>query len=269
MTQTSSWAPVSFDISDLELRLNHQFVNRFETLRKESGYRDLHDAALGELAEATGIDYQTLRTARNLRNAIAHGDNVNRDTLRKINDALTDSSTSLPASRSVVAPTHSERAFRIHAWLDDELEQQMIANGFVSVGGNEIGDLADISDAEQIRQQIETSMTDRSQRAVAIFVGYWRRFLWEASNGDFVVLPMRDRTVAIGVFTSGYHYVETADQHTRHRRNVHWLAIAVPLSTFADAERKVIQGRHTIQEFRDPNSTEQLSAIASRHAPTR
>jgi len=248
-------------VSDDDLRLNHEFVTAFETLRKRHGYREMSDAALRDIADQTGVPYATLRTARHLRNAIAHADPVNRRTLTDLYVVLSgivDESpkmTTLPKAEPVSKPP--TRAFRLHAWLDADLEEQMLANGFVSVGGEEIGDLSGIHDPEAIRRITRVTVADRSDRAIALFVGYWRRFLWEAEVGDLVVLPLRDRTVAIGVLVGPYHFVATAEPHARHRRAVSWEAV-VPRDDFDPDLVTTLNGQHTVQEFKAPNAVERL-----------
>lgn len=251
-------------ISDEQLRQNHEFVTAFETLRKRYGHREMSDLAVRQVAEAVGLQYETLRVARHLRNALAHDDPVNRDTLaeyqRLLNGAL-DQPAGAPAERddTVRAGVH---AYRLHAWRDAELERAMIANGFVSIGGEEIADLTAVIDPEEIRDWLTESMPDRSPRAIALFVGYWRRFLWEAAAGDLVVLPTRTRDVAIGEFVGPYHYVASADPHARHRRAVSWIATDVGRDTFGADLLKTLNGQHTVQEFSSPSATTRLRSLA-------
>jgi hypothetical protein len=67
-----------FAITEQALRDSYVFVSRFEALREQFGYREMHDQALREIASATGVDYEVLRLARHVRNALAHADPVNR-----------------------------------------------------------------------------------------------------------------------------------------------------------------------------------------------
>ena len=158
----------------------------------------------------------------------------------------------LPRASAHVVPsrTNDAHAYRVHAWRDPQLEREMIANGFVSIGGNEIGDLTGVTDAETIRDWLTESMLDRSPRAISLFVGYWRRFLWEAEPGDLVVLPTRTRDVAIGEFVGPYHFVRSAEPHARHRRAVSWIASAVDRDAFDADLVTTLNGQHTVQEFK-------------------
>ncbi len=259
----------SLAITDHELRANHEFVSAFEQLRRQFNLRDMHDSALQHIAAETGIDYLALRTARSLRNAIAHDDKVNRDTLERHLAILTGRTTNTPASAqspstqsgsagpdpSVSAARSGpergsagpSRAFRIHAWRNAALEASMLANGFVSVGGSEIGDLTNVTDPDQISAALTASMTDRTPTAIRLFVGYWRRFLWDAEVGDIVLLPTQTQGVAIGTFASPYFYVPAAAEHARHRRQVDWRRTGLDRNTFSSEVQRVLSGRHTIQ----------------------
>jgi hypothetical protein len=136
--------------TDGELRMNHQFVLAFETLRKEHRHREMHDVALRQVAKATGLEYETLRVARSLRNALAHGEAVNRQSLERHLEILRATLGPKEATRLTFEENdigdRPVRAYRVHAWQDPQLEQEVITNGFVSIGGAEIGDLTGIDD---------------------------------------------------------------------------------------------------------------------------
>ncbi len=252
-------------ISDEELRLNHNFVMAFESLRKRHGFREMSNPALEEISGASGLPYQTLRTCRHLRNALAHGDPVNRDTLAKHYALLTAGTDQrlAPAAirRQPVDGPDEVKAFRVHAWQDESLETEMLANGFVSVGDDELGDLAGVSDIEQIRALLVDAFPDRTG-AIGIFTGYWRRFLFDAAAGDLIVLPTRSRGVAIGEFVGPYHYVADARIRARHRRAVSWDATDLDREAFGDDFQKVLSGRHTIQDIKVSNAVDRLRSLA-------
>ena len=243
-------------ITDSDLRINYDFVTRFETLRKRHGFREMGDLALQELADEYGVPFETVRLWRHLRNALAHGDRVNSatliDELQRLR-LLTDHDPPLePRTANQTQPppetAQPSRAFRIHAWTDDRLEQEMLANGFISIGGAEIGDLTRVHDREAIRATLTHTMPERSARAIALFVGYWTRFLWEAQEGDLVALPLRDRTVALGELAGPYHFVADPDSRARHRRSIAWAA-RVDRDLLGTEAIKVLNSQHTVQEF--------------------
>ncbi len=137
----------------------------------------------------------------------------------------------------------------------------MLANGFVSMGGAEIGDLSHVDDAEYIRAELTESMRDRSSGAIGQFVGYWRRFLWEAQVGDLIVLPTRARTIAIGSFVGRYHFVANAEEHARHRRAVSWDSTSVPQSRIGKDLLRTIHNKNTFLEFKASNAPLRLRAL--------
>jgi restriction system protein len=163
--------------------------------------------------------------------------------------------------KSTSPPPAGVSAYRLHAWLDAEFEQEEIANGFVAIGGSEIGDLTGLDDPEAVRAILTESMPDRTQRAIAIFVGYWRRFRWEAAPGDLVVLPTRDHNVAIGEIVGPYHYVSDAEPRARHRRAVSWNAEVVPKDAFGPDLLKTLNGQHTVQDFKVTDAIDRLRAL--------
>lgn len=251
--------------TDFELRTNHEFVIAFETIRKEHGHREMHDMALREIADATGVAYETLRISRHLRNALAHGEVVNRDNLERHLGILRQV---LRTEEPGPSPAYQDdgdsdpvQAYRVHAWKDPRLEKEMLANGFVSIGGSEIGDLTGVDDPEIIRAWLTESMPDHTRRAISLFVGYWRRFL-EAEAGDLVVLPTRDRRVSIGEFVGPYHYVVDADPRARHRRPVSWIKLSVERDVFDPDLISVLNGQHTVQDFKAPDAVARLRRIS-------
>jgi hypothetical protein len=172
-----------------------------------------------------------------LRNAVAHADYVDRNKLRELTRAL--AAIDLEESEPVLAmgppsvdylksyDAASRRlevlgggAFRVHAWRDEPLEQEMIANGFVAIGGSEVDDLTRVSGDEEVRRLL---------------------------------------TESIGP----YHYVDHVDPHARHRRAVSWDAINVDRDAFGTDLRKVLSGRHTIQDIKTSDAVRRLRALVS------
>lgn len=248
-------------ITDTELRLHHDFVHAFETLRKRYGHREMSDAALRDVAEHTGLLYETLRIARHLRNAITHDDPVNGDTVRKYLDKLAKAAGTRTPPPTTPRPSEVS-AYRVHAWKDPRFEQEEIANGYVALSADEIGDLTGVTDPEVIRALLTKALPEKPDKAINLFVGYWRRFLWEATPGDLVVLPTCDHNVAIGEFVGPHFYVPAADPRARHRREVSWTAEAIGRDAFGPDLLVTLNGHHTIQDFKAPDAVARLRALA-------
>ncbi len=253
----------TYPITDAELRANHEFVVAYDTLRRRFGVGEMSDGALREIAQHTGLLYETLRVMRHLRNGLAHPQGpVNREAIDKYHRKLVEVVGAINTTPAVaVAAASDVSAFRIHAWKDPQFEQEEIANGFVAMGGEEIGDLSWVEDPEVIRAKLTQSMPDRSTQAIGIFVGYWRRFLWEAATGDLVALPTRGRDVAIGEFVGPYGYVGTAKPRARHRRAVSWDTKVVTRDAFGPDLLNTLSGMATILQFKAPNAASRLRAL--------
>lgn len=189
--------------------------------------------------------------------------------LAKVRVDLTPPVTELPApSVGVIKGDASlpsdagTRAYRVHAWKDRALERKMLDEGFISVGGKELGDLSQVRHAEAIRSLLEASMPEKHSLAIAIYVGYWRRFLWEAEVGDVVVLGTRDRKVAIGKFAGAYSYVASGDERARHRRPVMWMRVGIDRSSLGPDLLKTMNSQHTVQNFKADDAAARLRALA-------
>ncbi len=86
------------------------------------------DDALREIAAVTDSSFEDLRGARHLRNALAHGEIVNRVSLMKYQLVLAKALGEQPVTEPAEAGPSREHAYPLHAWLDPRLEQEMLAN---------------------------------------------------------------------------------------------------------------------------------------------
>lgn len=260
-------------IGEEELRQNYHFVSRFEQLRKHFGFNEMDNAALVAIAEALAVPVETLRIFRHLRNALAHDDPVNRETLLRYLDRLTSVTRDLGGSTegdameaAPIAPERSDererRAFRLRAWGDPALEQLALANGFVSIGGDEMAqDVANMTLAE-IREVLRTTKPN-NESTIGRWVAYWRRFRDEARTGDVIALSTDEDDFAVGEFVGDYHYVPHAQPVARHRRAVDWRATGIPRGDVGDDLRRTLVARGTILEFKPPDAARRLLRIAA------
>lgn len=152
------------------------------------------------------------------------------------------------------------RAFRVRAWKDEELEREMIADGFIGIGGSGLDDLSGYA-REELRELLTEKMVGTSTRGIGLYLGYWTRFLWEAQVDDLVVLPRRDRSVAVGAFAGEYVYAPAADDRIRHRRPVAWLA-SIGRDELSRASLNRLSSQHTVQEFNNPGAVAELERLA-------
>lgn len=116
--------------------------------------------------------------------------------------------------------------WRVRVHDDPALQQTMLDAGVVAIGGSEIGDLSARQSDGEIARRLRAAMPGRSERAITTFVRYWRQFLNEMVAGDYVLVPLAGRRVAIGEVVGPYAFRGDAERpELRHTRPVDWLAV--------------------------------------------
>jgi hypothetical protein len=159
-----------------------------------------------------------------------------------------------------------DRAVRLRAWGDALLEDQMVREGFVSIGGDEVGDMSEWPGRDTLARTLAAVLPDRDPQAIQLFCTYWDRFVRFLRVGDLVVVPSsKARTLAIGEITGGYeHHPVDSDPRTHHRRPVHWLATTVSRDDLPADIRRAVNAPGTIGAIRAPDSASRLRAFAPR-----
>src|SRR5262249_23088977 len=131
-----------------------------------------------------------------------------------------------------------------------------------AIGGNEIGDVGNLSD-EEVGRLLTEAMPDKSEAAIKVFVGYWKLFRG-ALVGDLVVLPTRNQRVAIGELVGPYFYFSgDVDDRARHRREVSWIARNIDRNAFHEDLRRRLGLPSTIIELKGEGAVERLRTLAS------
>lgn len=111
-----------------------------------------------------------------------------------------------------------------------ERDQWCLANGVAGGGWHEWGDLTDTPSKEAMRTIVDQVKPDAKPGARA----GWASQLWallHIAPGDLVIMPMKTtKTLALGICTQPYHYVDGPDPTKRHRIGVDWKRDDVPRS---------------------------------------
>ena len=117
---------------------------------------------------------------------------------------------------------------------NDSLTSELVDEGFISVGWDDLPDLSSIPDGrEGLKFALSDLSPDAKVRSIAGQAGVLVRFRDEMRAGDVVVAPYKpDSTINIGVITSDYYYDAQAPTH-RHRRRVEWKEIGLPRTVFS------------------------------------
>lgn len=127
----------------------------------------------------------------------------------------------------------AEQIWGIH---NDTLTHELVDDGFVSVGWDEIGDLTRVRQGRDgIKKALSVKHPDAKPRSIASQAGVLYRFVHEIAIGDIVVAPYKpDSTINIGIVDSAYYYDADAPTH-RHRRRVRWVKTGLPRAVFTQS----------------------------------
>lgn len=125
-------------------------------------------------------------------------------------------------------------ATRLWGIHNDHPELDLVGNGFVSIGWDELGDLDRLApNRDAFKDAIRGAYPDSKEGAVPVAAGVVYRFVHQIEVGDLVVHPHKpDSTLAFGRITSEYRHDPAAELH-QHRRDVKWLDSGVPRQTFS------------------------------------
>ena len=116
---------------------------------------------------------------------------------------------------------------------NDALGAELVTNGFISIGWDEIGDVRAIGrDRSTLREAVARTYPGGKPGAFPVWAGVLHRFAYELQVGDLVVAPYKpDSTINFGRIVGGYEYVPEARTH-RPRRRVEWLKTGVARGLF-------------------------------------
>jgi restriction system protein len=134
---------------------------------------------------------------------------------------------------------------------NDEPDLDLLGEGFVSVGWDEIGDLREcgrVKDA--LKQLLAVRYPQAKAGAIPVWAGVLRRFAFEMQVGDYVISPQKaDSTVSFGRVSGEYYYDGAGNHH--HRRRVEWLRTGVPRATFSQSARYEIGSAVTLFQVKN------------------
>lgn len=119
---------------------------------------------------------------------------------------------------------------------NDTLTTELVEEGFVSLGWDEVEDLDLIHNGrEGIKEELSRVLPDEQHKAIPVWAGVLYRFRDEIKVGDIVVAPFKpDSTINIGVIMGEYYYDAAAPTH-RHRRAVQWKKIGLSRTIFTQS----------------------------------
>lgn len=151
---------------------------------------------------------------------------------------------------------------------NDHPELDLVGNGFVGIGWDDIGDLSEIgSDKETLKKRIADARPHAKPGAIPVWAGVLLRFRFDMQPGDLVVYPYKpDSTLNFGRIVGDYYYDSSAPMH-RNRRKVDWLKTGVPRAEFSKSARYEVGSAVTL--FRVKNHDKEfIDFVEGGVAPT-
>lgn len=134
---------------------------------------------------------------------------------------------------------------------NNQPQLDLVGNGFISIGWEELGDLTVIGDDKSLMQsRVAQTFPSMKPRAVPHAAGVLLKFAFRMHPGDLVVYPYKpDSTLNFGRITGPYYYDANAPLH-RNRRPVEWLRTGVPRTDFVQAARNEVGSAMTLFEVK-------------------
>lgn len=117
---------------------------------------------------------------------------------------------------------------------NDESSLDLVQEGFVSIGWEELGDLSAMpTDRESLKLRLAATYPTAKPGAIPVWAGVLSRFIHEMEVGVYIVSPSKaDRTINFGVVEGDFYVEDGAEVHPN-RRKVKWIQTGVPRDTFS------------------------------------
>jgi restriction system protein len=130
---------------------------------------------------------------------------------------------------------------------NNQPQLDFVANEFIAIGWDELGDLKLVGDDKQVMQsRVAKTFSDLKPGAVPNAAGVLLKFAFRMKPGDLVVSPYKpDSTLNFGRITGDYYHDATAELH-RNRRPVKWLKTGIPRTDFPPAARNEVGSAMTL-----------------------
>jgi restriction system protein len=124
-------------------------------------------------------------------------------------------------------------AWQVRAGRHGERDQESLAEGLAIAGWGGVPALGRFGSKEALKEGLREHYPERSTYVIGNWAGQLWRFSREMSEGDLVVMPLKNvRQFAIGEVTGSYHYRPGSTSEFRHARPVRWLRTDVDPGEF-------------------------------------
>lgn len=150
----------------------------------------------------------------------------------------------------------------VRAGADGDRESAALREGLVLAGWPEVGDLTDVSTWDDLGSVLAVAYPHENPRVLSNWRGQLWRFRTVISEGDYVVLPRKDKLLAIGRVVGPYEYAPSAPSSMRHRRKVEWLTRDLPRENANADLRATLGSLLTVSELRRFDAANRIAELA-------
>lgn len=151
--------------------------------------------------------------------------------------------------------SHAEpKVWGIHAGDSGEADA-LFLRGFVALDGAIMGDLAAIPDEPAaFKQRARCVYPDDAEKSIEQWAGQWRRFVYEAHEGDWIAYKSKHTgVVRIGRLSGPYSFEPQPDLDHAHQRPVQWVGSCNVTTMPPDLQRAVARpnGFYELTDYKD------------------
>jgi restriction system protein len=155
-------------------------------------------------------------------------------------------------------------AWQVRAGRQGERDQEALAEGLAIVGWGGVPALGRFDDKEALKAGLREHYPQRSTYVIGNWAGQLWRFYREMSEGDLVVMPLKNvRQFAIGEVTGSYHYRPDATPDCRHARPVRWLRTGIDPGEFGPDLRSSLGSLLTVCRLSRHEAARRIGDIAA------
>ena len=148
-----------------------------------------------------------------------------------------------------------KKVWAVRAGRYGEREEACIAENIAIAGWPELNEELPASQGSSaIRRILERTYEGESKRVLGNWEGQLDRFVNEMRAGDYLIMPRKGGTIAVGIVAGeddpevkgGYHFRSEAKPGYQHVRGVKWCVDDIPRSHLADDLRNSYSDRKSV-----------------------
>ncbi|MEV0282165.1 CBS domain-containing protein [Streptomyces sp. NPDC050610] len=153
------------------------------------------------------------------------------------------------------------RAWVVRAGTEGEREEPAFEQSIIAAGWPELGDITKAEGREDLRALLTKTYPDYNRRVIGNWAGQLLRFRHVMKVGDLVVLPRRNRQLAVGRIMGDYVFHPDAVPGLQHIRRVEWKHTALERQVVKQDLLYSMGSLMTVFELRRANASERVATL--------